>query len=330
LRDDCRVEPGVFRIDAAAALGDPAAMTEQATTYKELRRSGSDRMLAGVCGGLGRYFDVNPVFYRVAFVVLTLLGGAGLLIYGACLLVIPGEDDEDSIAADVLRNHRQRPLALVGLALVAIAGIALLAHLSFHIHSGLFWVAVLIGGALILSAQRRERRVVVEPPIPVTTVETPTSTIVYAPPRKRRNRFLMTLAVLGAFVLAIVVAVGVIAVGYLHLGDGVGNRNYAPTTTAALHDYKLGVGDMKIDLSKVTFTTPTTVKAQVGIGALRVVVPQGVQVKVVAHVIWGNVQALGHVDNGHNVSTVVGSATPQLTVDAHVDAGEIDVTRAVR
>ena len=34
-------------------------------------------MVAGVCGGLGRYFDVNPTFYRVGFVVLALLGGAG-------------------------------------------------------------------------------------------------------------------------------------------------------------------------------------------------------------------------------------------------------------
>ena len=54
-------------------------------------------MLAGVCGGLGRYFDVNPLFYRVGFVVLTLLGGAGALIYGASLLVIPVEGEQDSI-----------------------------------------------------------------------------------------------------------------------------------------------------------------------------------------------------------------------------------------
>ena len=66
-------------------------MTEHATTYKELRRSRSDRMVAGVCGGLGRYFDVNPTFYRVGFVVLALLGGAGILIYVAAVLVMPDE-----------------------------------------------------------------------------------------------------------------------------------------------------------------------------------------------------------------------------------------------
>ena len=69
------------------------AMTET-LTYKQLRRSRSDRMVAGVSGGLGRYFDVNPVLYRVGFVVLALLGGAGILIYLAAALVIPDEGQE--------------------------------------------------------------------------------------------------------------------------------------------------------------------------------------------------------------------------------------------
>src|SRR5207253_3329780 len=117
-KGDCRVEAGVLRIDAGASPRQGGGMTEHAPTYRELRRSRSDRMIAGVCGGLGRYFDVNPVFYRVGFVVLTLLGGAGILIYGTALLVMPNEGDQDSIAADVLHNHRQRPFALLGLILV--------------------------------------------------------------------------------------------------------------------------------------------------------------------------------------------------------------------
>ena len=93
----------------------PAAMTEQAidqTAVKRLERSRSNRMLAGVCEGLARYFDVNPAFYRVGFVVLTLLGGAGILIYLAAVLVIPEEGKPDSIAADALRGRRERPWSL--------------------------------------------------------------------------------------------------------------------------------------------------------------------------------------------------------------------------
>ena len=49
-----------------AAGRHPGAMTEHATpTPKTLRRSRTDRMVAGVCGGLGRYFDLNPAFFHL-------------------------------------------------------------------------------------------------------------------------------------------------------------------------------------------------------------------------------------------------------------------------
>src|SRR2546426_7134093 len=85
-----RVESGSFRMEERPALGDHERMsehvTEQPTVKQRLERSRSNRMLAGVCGGLARYFDLNPAFYRVGFVVLTLLGGAGVLIYIAAAL----------------------------------------------------------------------------------------------------------------------------------------------------------------------------------------------------------------------------------------------------
>ena len=165
-------------------------MTETAT-YKELHRSRSDRMLAGVCGGLGEYFNVNPVFYRVGFVILTLLGGAGILVYGACALVIPAAGERESVASDVLRNHRQRPVAVVGLLLVVAAGVALLSHMSLHFHSSAFWALVLIVGAVLIWAQRRPP----ETPLPGPTTDDAGATTAVAPPaRRRRNPFAMIAA----------------------------------------------------------------------------------------------------------------------------------------
>ena len=48
---------------------------------KKLYRSETDRKIAGVCGGLGEYFNVDPVIFRIIFVVLFLYGGIGLLAY---------------------------------------------------------------------------------------------------------------------------------------------------------------------------------------------------------------------------------------------------------
>jgi phage shock protein C len=57
-----------------------------------LRRSKSDRMLAGVCGGLAEYFKIDPVWFRLGFVLISLPGGLpGVLIYLACWIMIPEE-----------------------------------------------------------------------------------------------------------------------------------------------------------------------------------------------------------------------------------------------
>src|SRR5213082_3045826 len=76
---------------------------------KRLERSSSSRVVAGVSGGLGRYFDLNPAVFRLGFVVLTLLGGAGILVYIAAVLVMPKEGSESSIAEDILRKRRDHP-----------------------------------------------------------------------------------------------------------------------------------------------------------------------------------------------------------------------------
>lgn len=58
---------------------------------KELRRSTTDRVFAGVCGGLGGYFDIDSNIVRVLWVLFALGGGSGLLVYIICALLIPEE-----------------------------------------------------------------------------------------------------------------------------------------------------------------------------------------------------------------------------------------------
>jgi phage shock protein C len=56
---------------------------------KKLMRSTTDKMVAGVCGGLAEYFDIDPTLVRALFVIVTLLGGSGILIYIILWLVMP-------------------------------------------------------------------------------------------------------------------------------------------------------------------------------------------------------------------------------------------------
>lgn len=58
---------------------------------KKLYRSQSERMIGGVCGGIAEYFNIDPTFVRLAFVILAFAGGPGILIYIAMLLLVPEE-----------------------------------------------------------------------------------------------------------------------------------------------------------------------------------------------------------------------------------------------
>jgi phage shock protein PspC (stress-responsive transcriptional regulator) len=76
------------------------------TTRPPLRRSLDRRMLAGVCAGIADYLAVDVTLVRVAFVVFTFLGAAGIPAYLACLLLIPEEGSDQSIAASLLDSIR--------------------------------------------------------------------------------------------------------------------------------------------------------------------------------------------------------------------------------
>lgn len=59
--------------------------------YKKLYRSRNDRMISGVCGGLGDFFGIDSTLIRVIFVLLTIFGLSGLIIYLAMILIVPEE-----------------------------------------------------------------------------------------------------------------------------------------------------------------------------------------------------------------------------------------------
>jgi phage shock protein PspC (stress-responsive transcriptional regulator) len=278
--------------------------TTHTQSSKPLERS-SDRILAGVAGGLGRYFDLNPNFFRLGFVVLTLLGGAGVLVYLAALLVIPDEGKEQSIAAAAIEGRRERPWPLVGLGLAGVALAVLLSRAWFWPSAGIGWVLVLLAGLAILwmyDAKRGDRR------------------------SRRLVRWLVGLIVTATILVVVAVSVAFAAFD-VSIGDGVGDRAVAPANAQALEPvYELGVGKLQVDLSNVAPTAiPRNVHAKVGVGELCVVVPAGTAVN--AHVKFGAIHAFGRRYAGHD-SRFHSGAGGSLVVNATVGAGRIDIVRS--
>lgn len=57
--------------------------------FKRLYRSRRERMIAGVCGGLGEYFGIDPTWIRLLFILLFILGGSTLIVYLILWIIVP-------------------------------------------------------------------------------------------------------------------------------------------------------------------------------------------------------------------------------------------------
>jgi hypothetical protein len=128
-----------------------------------------------------------------------------------------------------------------------------------------------------------------------------------------------------------VIAVVVVVVAFtwfdVSLSDGIGDRAYAPTSTADVRrEYKLGIGSLELDLSRLPVGPEVHVEARLGIGKLRVIVPRRSSVVVDARVKAGSISSLGHHDDGRNARVRITGGN-KLFLKTRVGAGRIDVER---
>jgi phage shock protein C len=152
-------------------------------TTNKLYRSQTDKMLGGVCGGLAKYLHVDLTIVRLFFVVLTLLGGFGPLVYFIMWIIVPLEDHvytdsnpekfdgedikeragmvrDDFISA--VKQPNQNTARFIGIALILAGGYYLLRQLNFTwlnwLDTGILWAALILlaGIALLIRATRKE------------------------------------------------------------------------------------------------------------------------------------------------------------------------------
>jgi phage shock protein PspC (stress-responsive transcriptional regulator) len=134
---------------APAHWSDPAAMTS--STPRPLLRSRDDRKLAGVCGGLGRWTDIDPVVYRIVFVVTAFFGGLGLVAYGVLWLIVPLEGEVDSQGRRLTAAHTDS--SILWPILMIVAGVSFAGGSWAWAGPGPSWVllavALLVGAVLV-------------------------------------------------------------------------------------------------------------------------------------------------------------------------------------
>ena len=97
---------GAPRPDQPSWQPAPPATATSAAPYRHLRRSSTNKVLGGVCGGLAEFTDTDPLLWRVGFIALALMG-AGVLIYPLLWLLLPAESPDGSVASGLHETLRK-------------------------------------------------------------------------------------------------------------------------------------------------------------------------------------------------------------------------------
>lgn len=143
---------------------------------KKLYRSRNDKVLAGVCAGLADYFGIDTALVRIAWVLFTLMGGAGIIAYIICAIVFPEgsgynsglNNDEYVVGAKNYENKYEeyyeqekgdndKNRILIGGILVALGVLFLLRRYVYWFDFGKLWpVALIVLGAFIIFKRKEE------------------------------------------------------------------------------------------------------------------------------------------------------------------------------
>ena len=128
----------------------PRVSRDEMKDLGRLRRSVTDRHVAGVAGGIARHLDIDAIIVRVALVVGVFFGGAGLLLYVGAWLLVPEEGtDDEPLGLD----RRSRSIAIAGVGIIA-----LLAALGDWAGAGWFpWPIAIVAAIVVWFLHRKDK-----------------------------------------------------------------------------------------------------------------------------------------------------------------------------
>ena len=329
--------------------------TQEQPPRKRLTRSRTDRVVGGVAGGLGQYFNVDPLFFRIGAVALAFVGGAGLLLYLAALLLMPSEGQPAPVAPGTQGRNRALVIAvIVVLLLVAwpfllgggllLAGIGI--PLAILVGAGvLVWwlvsgegpsgeigdiarraalgIGVLIACGILLLVGGFASAAGPDWLVPAFLILAGGAIAVGA--------FMKPLRWLVLPALTLGLAAGTVAAAGIDLDGGIGEKTYRPASTADLRSqYELGIGDLVVDLRDTDLPAgDVPLDMDVGIGQAHVIVPEEVCVATDAEVGMGNVNVFGRDHGGIDVDVEDQPSseptTTRLLLNANVGLGQVHV-----
>lgn len=161
--EETAAEPAPGPEPAGDPDGEPTVVIppSAASAPRRLVRSRDDRVIAGVCGGLGEYLGVDVVLIRIAALILVFAGGAGILLYVIGWIAMPDgyatEPGEEPVPASTEPSERTRGAVLLGLVFVALGAFFLVDEIWADVLAWRYvWpIALIAVGAVVLLRARQ-------------------------------------------------------------------------------------------------------------------------------------------------------------------------------
>jgi phage shock protein PspC (stress-responsive transcriptional regulator) len=328
---------------------DPVPDPARDNTPRRFERSSRERMVGGVCGGLARYFGIDVTLVRIGMVALAALGGTGLIVYAAALILVPADGEVEPGPHDTRDRAIAVAVAIVltiigfasggfglgglfPLALMLVAGLAVWWFVNGERPSGdagtivrraaqgagiLLGCFALAVGSFFASGFGGG--------VVVASLVIAAGAALVAAAFVGGARWLVLPAVAIALPLAFVSATGV------DLNGGFGERHVRPGTLAEVKDsYRLGAGELVIDLRDVKLPAgDRRLNVSIGAGHALVLVPRDVCVASTAKVGMGGVVVFerdgGGIDVDWSDERRAASDTARLVIDGDIGLGLLDV-----
>ncbi len=164
-RQDRRYEPRLFQ-SCWHAAGQPGGPAPGRFDVRQLRRSRDDRMIGGVCGGLGRYVGIDPIIFRIVLAALAIFGGVGLLLYALGWLLIP-EDGADVSELHRLFQGHPSPAPIIAAIVVGVLGVITVTEIAYHRRGRFEVLLIVVAVVAVVALTSRSRG------IPPATAVTP-------------------------------------------------------------------------------------------------------------------------------------------------------------
>ena len=330
----------------AAFAGEPPA-----DEPRRLTRSGADAIIGGVGSGLGRYFGLDPLLFRVAFVVLSFAGGFGVLAYLLLLAFMPADGEQRP-------GGTTKFAAVAGAAVLGVALVAFLGTPLFFFGPGLLVLgAVGLAGVLLWRALGGEAgddpaktvtRVVAAALLAIAIAGAALGVglaaalgggVVIASLAVVAGLVLVGTAFVGGArwlivpALALVLPLGIVAAADIDLDGGVGDREYRPSTMSELRDhYDIGIGAIDLDMTELELPDGrTNVDIDVGLGEAVVYVPREACVTSDVEIGAGVADVFDRDYDGVDVAFADAADPPadrpHLHLVADIGLGSIEVVR---